>query len=161
VQLGGRVCVCPLTEANLGDGVPPLAALPEGRRRLCLGTDSNARISMLEEMRWLEYGQRLKSESRGVLVDEQGAVAPTLLAAATAGGADALGVVTGRLAPGTWADLVAVDLASPLLAPAPAQGTLDAVIVAGSEEVVAGSCVGGLWDRVPGDARPATTVCGR
>lgn len=160
VQLGGRVCVCPLTEANLGDGIPPLAAVPESHRRLCLGTDSNARISMLEEMRGLEYGQRLKNESRGILVDEQGSVAPVLLAAATAGGGAALGLVAGRLVPGAWADLVAVDLGSPLLAPARSQGLLEGLLLGGSEQAIAASCVGGVWDRVPAPPRQAAPAFG-
>ena len=87
---GGRVCVCPLTEANLGDGIPGLAH-PEGS--VSLGSDSNARISMLEEARWLEYAQRLRTESRGVLADAAGGVAPVLLDAMTASGADALAVL--------------------------------------------------------------------
>ncbi len=148
-QLGGRLCVCPLTEANLGDGIPPLATVGESHRRLCLGTDSNARISMLEEMRWLEYGQRLRSGGRGVLADEQGAVAPLLLTAATAGGAAALGVASGRLMRGAWADFVAIDLGAAPLAPAlaPGHGLLDGLLVGGSEEAVAATCVGGVWDR--------------
>jgi formimidoylglutamate deiminase len=149
VDLGGRICVCPLTEGNLGDGIPPLAAAPETHRRLCLGTDSNARISMLEEVRWLEYGQRWKSETRGVLVDEDGAVAPRLLAAATQGGADALGVVAGRLAPGAWADFVAIDMASPLLAPSLLECGLEGLLLGAGEQVVLGTCVGGDWDRLP------------
>ncbi|HXT19595.1 MAG TPA: formimidoylglutamate deiminase [Thermoanaerobaculia bacterium] len=149
VQLGGRICVCPLTEANLGDGIPPLAAVPESHRRLALGTDSNARISLLEEMRWLEYGQRLKSETRGVLADESGAVAPLLLAAGTAGGAASLGLTAGRLAPGAWADFVAVDLASPLLAPANGDGTLAALIFGTTEKTLVATYVGGAWDRDP------------
>ena len=147
VHLGGRICVCPLTEANLGDGLPPLGAVAESHRRLCLGSDSNARISMLEEMRWLEYGQRLKSESRGVLADERGAVAPMLLAAGTAGGAASLGVPAGRLETGAWADFVAVDLASPLLADAAANDVLAALLLGASESLLAGTCVGGVWDR--------------
>src|SRR6185503_20157300 len=146
VQLGGRICVCPTTEGNLGDGIPPLAAVVESHRRLCLGSDSNARISMLEEMRWLEYGQRLKSETRGVLVDESGAVGPLLLAAGTSGGAASLGVESGRIAPGACADFVAIDLASPLLAGL-GNGVLEALLLGATESVVAGSCVGGVWDR--------------
>jgi formimidoylglutamate deiminase len=145
VQLGGRVCVCPLTEANLGDGIPPLGPVPESHRRLCLGTDSNARISMLEEARWLEYGQRLKNESRGVLRDERGAVAPVLLAAATTGGASSLDVPAGRLVPGAWADLVAVSLGSPLLEPATPSTLLDALFTGASEESIAATCIGGAW----------------
>ena len=147
VQLGGRICVCPTTEGNLGDGIPPLAAVAETHRRLCLGSDSNARISPLEEMRWLEYGQRLKSEKRGVLAGEDGTVAPLLLAAATAGGAASLGVDAGRIAAGAWADFVAVDLASPLLAGAAPDDLLAALVFGGTESALAGTCVGGVWDR--------------
>ncbi|MDX1385038.1 MAG: amidohydrolase family protein, partial [Thermoanaerobaculia bacterium] len=64
---GARVCVCPLTEADLGDGLPALGEAEADPASLALGTDSNLRISMLEEMRWLEHGQRLRGERRGVL----------------------------------------------------------------------------------------------
>src|SRR4029078_6697977 len=107
---GGTVCLCPLTEGNLGDGIPQLAQVHAMGGRLATGTHSNQRLSMLEEMRWLEYGQRLRGELRGALPDARGDVAPTLLAGATAGGADALGVPTGRIAAGQWADFVAIDL---------------------------------------------------
>jgi formimidoylglutamate deiminase len=147
VQAGGRICVCPTTEANLGDGIPPLVAVAESHRKLCLGTDSNARISMLEEMRWLEYGQRLKGERRGVLVDEGGTVASRLLAAATAGGAVSLGVAAGRVVPGAWADFVAVDLGSPLLAGAAPDDALAALWTGGTESLLLATCVGGAWDR--------------
>jgi formimidoylglutamate deiminase len=144
---GGAVCVNPLTEGNLGDGIAMLEPASAIGDRLALGTDSNARISLIEEMRWLEYGQRLKSEKRGVLAGEDGAVAPLLIAAATAGGAASLGVDAGRIAAGAWADFVAVDLASPLLADAAGEDVLAALIFGGSESALAGTCVGGLWDR--------------
>lgn len=154
VAAGGTVCVCPLTEANLGDGLPDLAGaaeVPEIREALCLGSDSNARISMLEEMRWLEYGQRLKAESRGVLCDEDGEVARVLWRAATAGGARALGLPAGTIAPGHWADFVAVDLGAPALA-GREPGTLLASLVFGAgEEVIAATSVGGEWQEA-GDA---------
>ena len=113
---GGRVCVCPLTEANLGDGIPDLSAPHAAGGRLSLGTDSNARISAIEEMRWLEYGQRLRGELRGALTDPRGEVAATTLDAATSGGAAALGIGGGRIAAGKWADFAAVDLTAPPLA---------------------------------------------
>ena len=81
LDAGANLCLCPLTEANLGDGIPELARGPT--QGLCLGTDSNARISMLEEMRWAEYAQRLARERRGVLADGEGQVARVLLDAAT------------------------------------------------------------------------------
>lgn len=144
-RAGANVCICPLTEANLGDGLCDLAALRDAGGHLCLGSDSNARISMLEEMRWLEYGQRLGTESRGVLREERGEVAPVLLRAATEGGARALGLDAGRLEPGALADLVLVDLEAPALAgwdPA----TLAAALTLGAgDTVLAGTCVGGRW----------------
>ena len=102
---------------------------------------------MLEEMRWLEYGQRLKTESRGVLVHPEGGLARRLLEAATRVGADSLGVVAGRIAPGAWADLVAVDLGSPLLAPGLAEQGLAGLLLGCGDEVIVNSCVGGEWLR--------------
>jgi formiminoglutamate deiminase len=142
---GGRVCVCPLTEANLGDGIPDLTGSHAAGLRLALGSDSNARISPIEEMRWLEYGQRLRSERRGALADPRGGVAACVLEAATAGGAAALGLGAGRIAPGEWADFVAVSLTSVPLAGEPAEGLLEAIVFGAGNEVVAGTFVGGKW----------------
>jgi formimidoylglutamate deiminase len=142
---GGRLCVCPLTEASLGDGLPTLGAGAAARGLLCLGTDSNSRISPAEEMRWLEYGQRLRARERGVLRDGAGRVAPALLRAATLGGAGALGLDAGAIAPGAWADLVAVDLNAPALAGWDAATLVEALVFGAGDEVVAATCVGGDW----------------
>jgi formimidoylglutamate deiminase len=142
---GWRACVCPLTEANLGDGLPDLSALHESGGRISLGTDSNARISLLEEMRWLEYGQRLRRELRGALTDVDGGVAATALAAATSGGAAALGIEAGTIAAGAWADFVAIDLTAPALADVPETGLLDAIVFGADNGVIAGTFVGGAW----------------
>jgi formiminoglutamate deiminase len=139
---GGTACVCPLTEANLGDGLP---ALNIQDASLCLGSDSNARISMLEEMRWLEYGQRLRSENRGALRDRDGQVARVLFRAATIGGARALGVDAGRIAPGAWADFTAIDLEAPTLAGWEPETLLESLVFGAAEEAVAGTCVAGDW----------------
>ncbi len=136
-----RACLCPLTEANLGDGLADLASVGPS----CLGTDSNARISMLEEMRWLEYGQRLRRMERGALRDEAGEVAPSLLRAATETGADALGIKAGRIEEGCLADFVAIDLDAPTLS-GWTDETLAATLVCGAaEEAIADTCVGGQW----------------
>lgn len=151
VAAGGNVCICPLTEANLGDGIPHLnpgddpEALSPAAYRLCLGTDSNARISMLEEMRWLEYGQRLLAKGRGVLREDEGSIARTLLEAATLGGARALNVSAGELEPGTCADLAVVDLEHPSLAEVGEEHLLDALIFGTGNEVITATCVGGCW----------------
>lgn len=141
---GANLCLCPLTEANLGDGLPELPDR-DLRRRLCLGSDSNARIAPLEEMRWLEYGQRLAKERRGVLAIRDGRVAEALLEAATANGATALGVPTGEIRPGFWADLVAIDLAAPALAGWETGTLLESVVFGAAEDVIAATCVGGAW----------------
>jgi formimidoylglutamate deiminase len=142
---GGTVCLCPLTEGNLGDGIPRLGPPHAVGGRLALGTDSNNRLAMLEEMRWLEYGQRLRGELRGALPDRAGEVAPTLLDAATAGGARALGIPAGRIARGCWADFVAVNLDAPGLAEVPPERLLDALVFGAGNEVIAGTYVGGKW----------------
>jgi formimidoylglutamate deiminase len=154
---GGTVCLCPLTEGNLGDGIATVPRVPPRKRAFCLGSDSNARISPIEEMRWLEYVQRLATQSRGVLRDGQGDVARVLLETATFGGAKALGVEAGRIEPGLWADFAAIDLASPLLAGWTPETLLESVIFGATEEVVAATCVGGEWVEHRGRSAAAQT----
>jgi formimidoylglutamate deiminase len=145
LEAGGMACLCPLTEANLGDGIPRLALPHAARGRLALGTDSNNRLSLLEEMRWLEYGQRLRGEMRGALADDAGRVATTALAAATTGGARALALNVGSIAPGAWADFVAIDLTAPALAEIAPDRLLEALVFGAGNEVIAGTFVGGRW----------------
>jgi cytosine/adenosine deaminase-related metal-dependent hydrolase len=68
-----------------------------------------------------------------------------VLAAATAGGAGALGIPAGRIAVGCWADFVAVDLGAPALAEVPPERLLDALVFGAGNEVIAGTYVGGRW----------------
>lgn len=145
LSMGGTVCLCPLTEGNLGDGIANVTRARPRSGAFCLGSDSNARISPIEEMRWMEYAQRLATESRGVARDRRGNVAPLLLEAATQGGAKALGVEAGRIEPGLWADFTAIDLGSPLIAGWTPETLLESVIFGATEEVVAATCVGGEW----------------
>jgi formimidoylglutamate deiminase len=145
LEAGGMVCVNPLTEGNLGDGHPTLEPAPAVAGRLALGTDSNARISLIEEMRWLEYGQRLRTETRGALRSGDGEVAPTVLDAATAGGARALGLPAGRIEAGHWADLAVIDLDHPSLAGCDAGHLAEAIVCGADNGVVLGTWVGGRW----------------
>ena len=93
----------------------------------------------------MEYGQRLRSQRRGVLADARGGVAACLLDAATSGGAAALGIGQGRIAPGEWADFVAVNLGAVPLAGEPAEGLLEALVFGAGNEAIAGTFVGGKW----------------
>ncbi|MGH7497396.1 MAG: formimidoylglutamate deiminase [Gemmatimonadales bacterium] len=145
LSAGGKICLCPLTEGNLGDGIPSLAAAHSLIGRLCIGSDSNARLAMLEDMRWMEYSQRLRGEMRGALADAHGSVAATLLDAATAGGAHALGLNAGQIVPGAWGDMVAVNIDAPGLAGIASDRLLDGLIFGAGNEVIAGTFVGGRW----------------
>jgi len=145
LDAGGIACLCPLTEGNLGDGIPRLDRAHAAGDRLAIGTDSNNRLAMLEELRWLEYGQRLRGELRGALPDPAGDVAPTLLAAATTGGARALALPAGRIATGCWADFVAVDLDAPALADVSRERLLAALVFGVGNGAIAGTYVGGTW----------------
>ncbi len=141
IAAGGTVCVCPLTEANLGDGIPDL---PGMQGRVSLGTDSNLRISFADEMRLLEYAQRLHTGSRGVLVDDTGSCGTALWRAATVNGARALGVDAGELRRGSVADFIALDLATPTLAGWTAETLLDSFVFGAGAEAIAEVYVSGV-----------------
>ena len=146
LNAGGTACICPTTEGNLGDGVPELPGHHPADGRITLGTDSNLRICMTEEMRWLEYGQRLANQSRGMHTDGTGSTARRLLQIATANGAKSLGLDAGRIEAGAWADFAAIDLAVPALRGCDETTLLDALVFGTANGAVAETCVGGRWD---------------
>ncbi|MEO8201702.1 MAG: formimidoylglutamate deiminase, partial [Gemmatimonadota bacterium] len=145
LEAGGRVCLCPLTEGNLGDGIPDLSPVHAAGGRMALGSDSNNRIAMFEDMRWLEYGQRLADETRGELRPEDGRLSRTLFEIATIGGADSLRIPAGAVEPGKVADFFTVDLSAPALAGCEADSLLDGMIFGADSSVVQATCVGGRW----------------
>ncbi len=145
LQAGGNVCICPLTEANLGDGIADVPEILKHNGRICLGTDSNARISFIEEMRWLEYVQRLARERRGISTDESGNCAQSLWQMATMHGSNVLGTDTGKIEAGYAADLVTIDLNHPFLAGWSRDTLLDAWVFGSSNEAIAATCVNGRW----------------
>ena len=113
---GAVAGLCPITEANLGDGVFPARAFLDAGGRFGVGTDSNVEIALAGELRMLEYSQRLTLRARNVCARQGGSTGAALFAAAAAGGAQALGRPAGLLAPGAVADIVSLDAASPRLA---------------------------------------------
>jgi formiminoglutamate deiminase len=133
---GAVAGLCPITEANLGDG--PFNGpgwLAEGGR-FGLGSDSNVRISLTEELRTLEYSQRLRDLSRNVLVPEQGSVGHFMYTNAARGGAQALGRRAGEIAVGNLADLVAIDSAAISLCALKEEQLLDGLCFAAGDNVV-------------------------
>jgi formimidoylglutamate deiminase len=133
---GAVAGLCPITEANLGDGVFSAAAYLPAGGALGIGSDSNVRIALGEELRSLEYSQRLTHRARNVLAAAGDSVGATLHAAALAGGARALARDCGALRSGALADIVAIDRAHPVLAALKPGQLLDGWVFAADDRVV-------------------------
>ncbi len=101
--------LCPITEGNLGDGIFDGRRFLEAGGRYGIGSDSNVRIDLTEELRVLEYSQRFKDQRRTVLREGPGSVGAALHHASAIGGAQALGRASGAIAVGMWADLTALE----------------------------------------------------
>jgi len=128
--LGGSqttVCMCPVTEADLADGIGPAPALAASGCPLSLGSDGHSIIDLLEEARWMELSQRLATLRRGHFSPADLAVAATVSGHACLGWPDA-----GEIVPGAYADLVTVPLDRPRLAGAGAGDPLAALFAAGT-----------------------------
>ncbi|MFT4257436.1 MAG: formimidoylglutamate deiminase [Pseudoxanthomonas sp.] len=111
---GAVAGLCPITEANLGDGLFPMRDYLQAGGRFGMGSDSNVLIDAAEELRLLEYGQRLHLRSRNVLAAASTGTGRSLFDGALTGGAQALGVTAG-LQTGAAADLVELDTRHPAL----------------------------------------------
>ena len=143
------VGLCPITEANLGDGVFPARCFIERGGRFGVGSDSNVLIDAAEELRLLEYGQRLFLRTRNALArPSTPSVGRSLFDAALAGGAQALGASSG-LAVGHAADLVSLKADDTALAHRRHDRWLDGWIFAGSRRTV--DCVWRAGARVVND----------
>lgn len=139
---GAVAGLCPTTEANLGDGVFPLADHLDAGGVLGIGSDSHISVSPVEELRWLEYGQRLTTRHRNVAARRSGAsVGEALWKAALEGGRRAAGLAADT--PG--ADFIVLDDASPLLAARDRRNVLDAFLFAGNTPMVRDVMAGGAW----------------
>ena len=140
------VGLCPTTEANLGDGIFPAQEFLASNGAFGIGSDSHVSVSALEELRWLEYGQRLKHERRNRLsAGNRPEVADTLYTAALQGGAQAMGQHIGSIAAGKRADLVVLDGAHPMLANVAPAKLLARWLFGGNDGWVKDVMVGGKW----------------
>jgi formimidoylglutamate deiminase len=139
------VGLCPTTEANLGDGLFSLGAYLAAGGRLGIGSDSHVSVSPAEELRLLEYGQRLTLRRRNVVAQEGQSTGALLHRAALDGGARAMGRPIGEIAPGCRADIVVLDPEHPTLAGRSGDGVLDAYLFAGNGSPVRDVMVGGAW----------------
>jgi len=141
-RMKAQVVLCPLTEAYLGDGVFPAQQFVDQGGRFAIGSDSNTRIDPFEELRLLEYGQRLMSRKRLRLSTEEGLGKPLWERAALAG-AKALMFTIGQLQKGHFADITVLDTEKTPLASVPVERMLDAAVIGGSRELVKQVYVGG------------------
>jgi len=138
--------ICTSTEGNLGDGFFPLPEYIEQQGRFGIGSDSHVSQSPIEELRWLEYGQRLRAQRRNVSsVAGQRHVGDFLWKASLEGGAQASGRQVGKLAAGYRADLLVLDAAHPNLNGIKSADVINSWIFSGNDNLVRDVLVGGRW----------------
>ena len=147
---GAVVCLCPSTEANLGDGLFPLQRFLQRQGRIAIGSDSHVSINPFEELRWLEYGQRLITRERNVAAIGRNQTGRSLFELAAAGGAQATGQSGGRIRVGDNADLIALDDDSPMLAGHSTRSLLDALVFSGFTLPIDRVMVRGEWQVIDG-----------
>ena len=128
--------LCPLTEASLGDGIFDGVRWLGAGGAIAIGSDSNIRVSLAEELRQLETSQRLRDHSRAALATPELSTGRRLWQAAATGGARAAGRGAGRIESGEWADLVALDAGHPDLAGLEGDTALDSFAFAGDGAMV-------------------------
>ena len=133
---GAVAGLCPITEANLGDGIFNGANYVAQGGTFGIGSDSNVNISLTEELRTLEYSQRLRDRQRNVMVPAAGSVGDALYFGAAKGGAQALARDAGRIEVGALADLVAIDTTDPAICALSDQQLLDGLVFAAKDTVV-------------------------
>jgi formimidoylglutamate deiminase len=137
---GAIAGLCPVTEANLGDGIFPALRYIAAGGQIGIGTDSNILISAAAELRALEYSQRLTHRARNVLAsDQQLSVGRWLFNAALSGSAQALGIASG-IATGMRADIITLNIDHPSLYGRTGDQLLDSWIFAANRD-----CIDAVW----------------
>ena len=144
-ESGAVVCLCPSTEANLGDGIFPLQSFLEQGGRIAIGSDSHVTVNPFEELRWLEYGQRLVRQARNIAAIRRAETGRSLFELALSGGAQACGNPERHIVEGANADLVVLDDDSPMLAGHTARSLLDALVFSGFTLPIDRVMVNGEW----------------
>jgi formimidoylglutamate deiminase len=140
------VCVSISTEANLGDGFFDTVRFLKANGRLCVGSDSQSTVSPTEELRWLEYQQRLRKKRRGVLATAaEPHVGTRLWREAAQHGAYAIGQPAGMIEVGRRADWLVLDAAHPSMVGAAADTALDHLVFAGADAAIRDVMVAGRW----------------
>ncbi len=145
---GAAAVICPTTEANLGDGTTDIAMWLNAGTALSIGSDSHVTRDWREELRLMEYGQRLQHRARNIAASPaagHAATAERLFSRVTVGGAAAAGHALWGLTVGARADAVAVDPCEPALLGVPSSHTLDAMVFSSPAPPFANVMVAGRW----------------
>ncbi|MBS0465548.1 MAG: formimidoylglutamate deiminase [Proteobacteria bacterium] len=143
-QCGATVALCPTTEANLGDGLFPVRAYLDAGGPWGIGSDSHISVSPVEELRWLEYGQRLLTRSRNVAADAgTPSVGEVLIRDVAASAPASSGVDLGVIAPARRADWIELDANAPELTARRTENLLDTWLFSGNRNLVRTVVVGG------------------
>jgi formimidoylglutamate deiminase len=135
-RTGAVAGLCPITESSLGDGIFNGVTYVQADGRFGIGSDSNIRIALSEELRTLEYSQRLRDRGRAILATDTASTGRFLFDSAVRGGAQAAGRAAGAIAAGNWADLVALDASAIDLDGRQGDELLDSFIFAGNDGMV-------------------------
>ena len=133
---GAVAGLCPITESSLGDGIFDGVRWLSCDGKIAIGSDSNIRISLSEEIRTLDYSQRLRDRSRAALATADKSTGRRILEEMTLGGAVAAGRKTGRLEAGYWADLFALDPSHVTLAGRKGDLAVDCFAFAGDDTMI-------------------------
>ncbi len=141
---GAVAGLCPVTEANLGDGIFPAVDYLGAGGRFGIGTDSNIAISVAGELRALDYAQRLRDRARNRLAPIGGSSGRGLFDRATTGGAQVLDRRIGTLEPGARADIVVLDADHPSLIGRSEDRILDSWLFATTDQAIDTAYVGGV-----------------
>ncbi len=146
IKSGAIAGICPTTEANLGDGIFPTTEFLQEQGTFAIGSDSHISVNPIEELRWLEYAQRLIKQQRAILADQQQlSVGQNLWQRAAQGGAQSTHSNTGELAVGKQADLVVLDEKLTRLFAHSDQHILDSLLFASQQNPVQDVMVNGVW----------------
>ena len=143
---GAVVGLCPTTEANLGDGFFPFPEFASVGGAWGIGSDSHVSVNPIEELRWLEYGQRLLARRRArAAAGAKASTGTALWSAALAGGRQALAQPIGRLAAGERADILVLDPDSPSLCGRTRDDIVDSLVFAGDPSAIRDVMIAGSW----------------
>lgn len=160
-ESGANVALCPSTEGNLGDGLFPLEDYLRHGGSVAIGSDSHVTVNPFEELRWLEYGQRLTSHKRNVAAVASVHTGHDLFIAARNGGARAAGLPGTGLEPGAVADLLVLDDEHPALLGHGADTLLDALVFSAQGTPVDRVMVNGEWCVAGGQHHDGEAIRGR